>query len=257
MEFAWNTQKNKMNDVKGKEMEQDRKGRKSNPDIDDTRTNMNYDLVENDKTLYQRVKERVDEVRSVSRIQKNSVVDFSNVITVPKEQYEEWGLERSKDYLKEVYNYFCEEFGKENVVSAKVHLDETTPHMHLHFVPVNQENGKLQARALMTPARINKIHTEAPKHLQQKGFDVERGKGKTEKNLDIHRFKTEKLREDINILEDRLNALEGNLGVIQGARVQIECLDSIEIKKSHLGAKISLKEDDFNLLMDLVYRRHY
>lgn len=51
MEFAWNTQKNKMNDVKGKEMEQDRKGRKSNPDIDDTRTNMNYDLVESDKTL--------------------------------------------------------------------------------------------------------------------------------------------------------------------------------------------------------------
>lgn len=251
MEFAWNTQKNKMNDVKGKEMEQDRKGRKSNPDIDDTRTNMNYDLVESDKTLYQRVKARVDEVRSVSRIQKNSVVDFSNIITVPKEQYEEWGLERSKDYLKEVYNYFCEEFGKENVVSAKVHLDETTPHMHLHFVPVNQENGKLQARALMTPARINKIHTEAPRYLQQKGFDVERGKGKTEKNLDIHRFKAEKLREDINILEDRLNALEGDLGAIQGVRVQIECLDSIEIKKSHLGTKISLKEDDFNLLMDL------
>ena len=111
-------------------------------------------------------------------------------------------------------------------------------------MPVNQENGKLQARALMTPARINKIHTEAPKYLQQKGFDVERGKGKTEKNLDIHRFKAEKLREDINILEDRLNALEG-------VRVQIECLDSIEIKKSHLGTKISLKEDDFNLLMDL------
>ena len=251
MEFAWNTQKNKMNDVKGKEMEQDRKGRKSNPDIDDTRTNMNYDLVESDKTLYQRVKERVDEVRSVSRIQKNSVVDFSNIITVPKEQYEEWGLERSKDYLKEVYNYFCEEFGKENVVSAKVHLDETTPHMHLHFVPVNQENGKLQARALMTPARINKIHTEAPKYLQQKGFDVERGKGKTEKNLDIHRFKAEKLREDINILEDKLNALEGDLEVTQGARLQIECLDSIETKRSHLGAKISLKEDDFNLLMNL------
>ena len=99
MEFAWNTQKNKMSDVKGKEMEQDRKGRKSNPDIDDTKTNMNYDLVESNKNLYQRVKARVDEVRSVSRIQKNSVVDFSNIITVPKEQYEKWGLEKSKDYL--------------------------------------------------------------------------------------------------------------------------------------------------------------
>ena len=251
MEFAWNTQKNKISDVKGKEMEQDRKGRKSNPDIDDTRTNMNYDLVESDKTLYQRVKERVDEVRSVSRIQKNSVVDFSNIITVPKEQYEKWGLEKSKDYLKEVYNYFCMEFGKENVVSAKIHLDETTPHMHLHFVPVNQENGKLQARALMTPARINKIHTEAPKYLQERGFEVERGKGKTEKSIDIHRYKAEKLKEDINILENKLKALEGDLKAIQVAKGQIEHLGSIDIKKSHLGTKISLKEDDFNLLMEL------
>ena len=56
MEFAWNTQKNKMNDVKGKDMEQERKGRKSNPDIDETRTNMNYALDETDKPLYQRVK---------------------------------------------------------------------------------------------------------------------------------------------------------------------------------------------------------
>ena len=174
MEFAWNTQKNKMNDVKGKEMEQDRKGRKSNPDIDDTRTNMNYDLVENDKTLYQRVKERVDEVRSVSRIQKNSVVDFSNIITVPKEQYEEWGLERSKDYLKEVYNYFCEEFGKENVVSAKVHLDETTPHMHLTAVPLT-EDGKLSAKTIIDRKFLRHIQKAIPELLKSKGFDIERG----------------------------------------------------------------------------------
>lgn len=251
MEFAWNTQKNKMSDVKGKEMEQDRKGRKSNPDIDDARTNMNYDLVESNKNLYQRVKARVDEVRSVSRIQKNSVVDFSNIITVPKEQYEKWGLEKSKDYLKEVYNYFCEEFGKENIVSAKVHLDETTPHMHLHFVPVNQENGKLQARALMTPARINKIHTECPKYLQEKGYEVERGKGKTEKNLDIHRFKAEKIKEDINILEDKLKALEGDLKAFERVESSFDKIDGIKAKKSPLGSKISVKEDDYKLLIDL------
>ena len=251
MEFAWNTQKNKMSDVKGKEMEQDRKGRKSNPDIDDTRTNMNYDLVESNKNLYQRVKARVDEVRSVSRIQKNSVVDFSNIITVPKEQYEKWGLEKSKDYLKEVYNYFCDEFGKENVLSAKVHLDESTPHMHLHFVPVNQANGKVQARALMTPGRINKIHTECPKYLQEKGYEVERGKGKTEKNLDIQRFKAERIKEDINILENKLKALESNLKAFERVEGSFNKIDSIKAKKSPLGAKISVKEDDYKLLIDL------
>lgn len=251
MEFAWNTEKNKMADVKGKEMEQERKGKISNEEIDLDKTHLNYDLVESNKNLYQRVKDRVEEVRAVSRIQKNSVVDYSNIITVPKEQFKEWGLDKSKKYLEEVYNYFCEEFGKENVVSAKVHLDETTPHMHLHFVPVNKENGKLQARALMTPARINKIHTEAPKYLQEKGFEVERGKGKTEKSLDIHRYKAEKMKEDVNILESKLKALESDLKGIQIARSSLNYINDIEFKKSNLGSKISLKEEDFNLLKDL------
>lgn len=46
MEFAWNTQKNKMSDVKGKEMEQDRKGRLSNKDIDLDKTHLNFDFIE-------------------------------------------------------------------------------------------------------------------------------------------------------------------------------------------------------------------
>lgn len=251
MEFAWNTEKNKMSDIKGKEMEQERKGKISNEEIDSKKTHLNYDLVESNKNLYQRVKDRVEEVRAVSRIQKNSVVDYSNIITVPKEQFDKWGLDKSKKYLEEVYNYFCEEFGKENVVSAKVHLDETTPHMHLHFVPVNKENGKLQARALMTPARINKIHTEAPKYLREKGFEVERGKGKTEKSLDIHRYKAEKLKEDINILEIKLKALESNLRAFERVESSFDDIDSIKAKKSPIGAKISIKEDDYKLLIDL------
>ena len=111
MEFAWNTEKNKMSDIKGKEMEQERKGKISNEEIDLDKTHLNYDLVESNKNLYQRVKDRVEEVRAVSRIQKNSVVDYSNIITVPKEQFEKWGLDKSKKYLEEVYNYFCEDFG--------------------------------------------------------------------------------------------------------------------------------------------------
>ncbi|MBO3304505.1 plasmid recombination protein [Clostridium perfringens] len=135
MEFAWNAQKNKISNIKGKENEQERKGFIRNKDIDLSKTHLNYDLVENNLNLYRRVQKRVEEIRENSRIQKNSVVDISNIITLNKEQFEEWGENKSKEYFKEVYNYFCNEFGKENVVSAKVHMDETTPHMHLHFVP--------------------------------------------------------------------------------------------------------------------------
>lgn len=250
MEFAWNTQKNNMSDIKGLENEQERKGKISNEEIDLNKTYLNYDLVQSDLNLYQRVKRRVDEVRPVSRIQKNSVVDFSNIITVPQDQFKEWGIDRSKRYLEEVYNYFCKEIGKENVVSAKVHLDETTPHMHLHFVPVSQD-GKLQARVLMTPAKINKIHNDAPEYLREKGFDVVRGVGKTKKSLDIHQYKAEKLKEEIKLLENKLKALEGDLKALDSIESSFTRIDSIKAKKSPIGSKISISEEDYRLLVDL------
>lgn len=257
MEFSWNTQKNKIGDIKGLEKEQDRKGKISNPDINLNKTNLNYDLVKSDLNLYQRVRNRIDEVRDVSRVQKNSVVDYSNIITVSQNQFAEWGIDKSKEYMKEVYNYFCKEFGSENIVSAKVHLDETTPHMHLHFVPVNKENGKLQARVVMTPGRIDKIHTEAPHYLQEKGFNVTRGTGNTEKSLKIHEFKLEKVKDNINTLENHLKALESEYEAVKGIKSCIWDIEHLETKKSLLGGKMTLLEKDYNKLIDLAKQGIY
>jgi predicted nuclease with TOPRIM domain len=206
MELAWNAQKNQITDVKGKENEQERKGEIRNDDIDLERTKNNYDLVESEKNLYQRVKQRVDELKeNGSRVQKNSVVMYSNILTVPQEQAEKWGEQKTDDYFKACYEFFCEEFGKENVVSGKIHKDETAPHMHLHFVPVNKENGKLQARVAMNKAKINYIHDALPKFLQEHGFDVVRASGKTKENNieNIHEYKEvrKKIAEKENDLE--------------------------------------------------------
>lgn len=244
MEFAWNTQKNKMSDVKGLEKEQNREGKISNQDIDLTKTHLNYDLVQSNLNLYQRVKKRVDEVRDISRIQKNSVVDYSNIITVPNETYDIWGLDKTKDYFKNIYEYFCNEFGKENVISAKIHLDETAPHMHLHFVPINLQNGKLQARTVMTPKRINKVHTEAPIYLKELGFDVERGKGSTGKNniKDIHKFKENKVKE----LESKIDRLEMDLNALLSVKNISDSIYTIKAEKTLIGGKIKLTEDDYD-----------
>ncbi|MGC7931767.1 plasmid recombination protein, partial [Lysinibacillus sp. VIII_CA] len=76
------------------------------------RTKNNYDLVESDKNLYQRVKQRVDELKEAgSRVQKNSVVMYSNILTVPQEQATKWGEQKTDDYFKACYEFFCKEFG--------------------------------------------------------------------------------------------------------------------------------------------------
>ncbi|MEH3920960.1 recombinase, partial [Enterobacter asburiae] len=85
MKLAWNTQKNKMSDVKGKEMEQERKGRIKNDEIDLKRTNLNFDLVEDKRHLYHRVKDRVDYYKEQgSRVQKNSVVMYRGSAAEPE-----------------------------------------------------------------------------------------------------------------------------------------------------------------------------
>lgn len=221
-----------MNDVKGKEMEQERKGKISNEDIDLDKTENNYDLVEDERTLHQRVKNRVDELKeSGSRVQKNSVVMYSNILTVPEEQAKVWGEEKTDDYFKACYDFFSKEFGIENVVSAKVHKDETAPHMHLHFVPVNKENGRLQARISMNKAKINYIHDELPKFLQERGFDVVRGKGKTEKNIEnIHEYK-------------EIKALEGKIE--QEKKELNKELEEIKLNKQPLVNIKRVKERSF------------
>ena len=252
MELAWNTQKNQMNDVKGKEMEQERKGKISNEDIDLNKTENNYDFVEDERTLHQRVKDRVDELKeSGSRVQKNSVVMYSNILTVSEEQAKIWGEEKTDNYFKTCYDFFSKEFGIENVVSAKVHKDETAPHMHLHFVPVNKENGRLQARISMNKAKINYIHDELPKFLQERGFDVVRGKGKTEKNIEnIHEYKEIKALEGkIEQEKKELNKELKEIKLSKKPLVDIQKVKQRSSEKGIINKRVELAPNDFDKLV--------
>lgn len=260
MELAWNTQKNQLSDVKGKEMEQERKGKISNEDIDLNRTKNNVELVESDQTLYQRVKERVEDLKMAgSRVQKNSVVMYSNILTVPEEQAKIWGEQKTDDYFKTCYEFFSKEFGRENVVSAKIHKDETTPHMHLHFVPVNKENGKLQARVSMNKAKINYIHDELPKFLRERGFDVERASGKTKENNieNIHEYKEvqkeiAKQKEHLNLLEKKIEFKQTlSEAIPNDVKLQVKAKKEMktEIVKTGLFSKEEKKIETGNVVI--------
>lgn len=265
MELAWNTQKNKLSDVKGKEMEQERKGKLKNKDIDLSRTKCNIDLVISEKNLYQRVKERVDHLKkSGSRVQKNSVVMYSNILTVSEEQANIWGEEKTEQYFKKCYEFFCNEFGEENVVSAKVHKDETSPHMHLHFVPVNKENGRLQARVSMNKEKVNYIHDELPLFLQKHGFDVFRAAGKTKDNNieDVHEYK--EIKKQVEDLEQVVTATAMNIEQLSKKRWELineneTVKREIEKRKEQLDSltqNISFSKSVKELTQNVVYEKN-
>lgn len=253
IEFAWNAQKNQMSDIKGKEREQEREGQIKNDMIDLDRTHLNYDLVQSELNLYQRAKERVDQLKSENkRVQKNSVITYSNIITIPESAAKEMSNEQMHDYFKTCHDYFVNRFGKENVLSSKIHLDESTPHMHLHFMPIDKETGRLQARTTMNKAALNEIHDEIPERLREKGFDVVRGSGeKTKQKLDIHQYKAkldlEKEIKDLDldrtILHREVYYMKNNKS-IELQKIQKGFEEKVEVAKTEASQRIGMIKEE-------------
>lgn len=58
--------------------------------------------------------------------------------------------EITDEFFYKIYRFLANRYGRKNVVSAFVHLDEISPHIHFAFVPVTKD-GRISARD-----RINK-----------------------------------------------------------------------------------------------------
>ena len=77
-------------------------------------------------------------------IRSNSIILCEMMITSDNEFFEKIGLEETKRYFRESYEFVCnyKNLGEKYIVSAVVHLDETTPHMHLIYIPVIHTKDK-------------------------------------------------------------------------------------------------------------------
>ena len=116
----------------------------SNDNIDKERTYLNYSL-KSPKYRYDKkydiMKEKYDlkgQIKTVSNIA------CEYIITSDKQFFEEIGEEETKRYFETAYNFVAEykNLGEQYIMSAKVHMDEETPHMHLIFLPVVHTTDK-------------------------------------------------------------------------------------------------------------------
>lgn len=126
-------------------------------EIDVTRTWLNYNLAPaRDGGQAAFIERRLGELYCHKSALKNAIVDW--VVTLPDmEQYEG----REGVFFKTCYEYLADRYGEQNVVSAYVHMDEQTPHMHFVFVPVapdpkHAQGFKLSKKAVNTCQAIDK-----------------------------------------------------------------------------------------------------
>lgn len=98
---------------------------------------------------------------------------------VPKLKEVAYTDEQVRLYFQLVYDFLSDRYGKENVISSYVHLDETTPHTHFLFLPIvddkkwNEKNPdkpprkKVCAKELMNKTELNMFHRVLQEYLDE------------------------------------------------------------------------------------------
>ena len=117
----------------------------SNPDIDKSRTVQNYHLVTPHRSYEQEIRHRIR--MAGCRVRKDSVKFVDTLATVSPEFAQTHEAEMS-EYFTRAFDFLKERVGEENIISAVVHMDEKTPHLHLCFVPLTKDK-RLSAKEIL------------------------------------------------------------------------------------------------------------
>lgn len=244
-----------------------------NESIDMSKSHLNYNLKPRDCSQGDFVKRRCGEVKCLNR--KDVNVMCSWVVTMPKD----FPSEYEREFFRSTYEFLSKRYRSDNVVSAYVHLDEVTPHIHFAFVPVVRDKKKghlkVSAKECVSKFDLQSFHPDLERHLEAHfNFKVkvlndatkegnrsieELKKGSAIKKLDElseeyleSRRSIEAVLNNTRILERKkgrlqkqIDALEEKLDLINTSN---ESLDKIQAKKSLIGYKVSISELDFNNL---------
>ncbi|MCT3326922.1 hypothetical protein EFP50_14470 [Lacticaseibacillus paracasei] len=166
----------------------------SNPDIDVSKSSDNFSVLplerQNPKrSLHKQVQETIADERVSNRaVRKDAVVLTEWVISSDSTFFEGLSRDETKQFFTDAYQWFANHFGADHIPYATVHMDETTPHMHMGVIPLT--NGRLSAKTIFNREALRFIQADLPQKLNEKGWNIERGeRGSKRQHLSVERYK--------------------------------------------------------------------
>lgn len=191
----------------------------SNKDIDTSRSKYNFSLTQQDP--HETYKRRLSEVHCLNRANVNTLSSWC--VTLPK------GVKKEdqRKFFEETVNFLNKRYGENNCVSAEVHFDETTPHLHYCFIPIiydkKHQREKVDRKSIFTLKELKSFHNDLQSHINQSlGYEVNivTGELKTRKNLSIGELKEKtakkckEIEKNYDLKKEFLNNLEEQTGVV-------------------------------------------
>ena len=138
--------------VAGLQLHNNRERQRSNtnPDIDRSRSGLNYSLIEQSTHSYNKLIEgRLQQgYKGKKAIRKDAVRMCEMLFTSDGEFFARLSEQEQRQFFIDCFEFAAQRYGRENIIAATVHLDEATPHLHLDFVPLTQD-GRLSAKEVL------------------------------------------------------------------------------------------------------------
>lgn len=163
---------------------------RKNYEIDKRRTHLNYDIISGKTAeqshhgdLRKKLEARLEQLKIQHR-RANTVTFASWVVTLPAE-LKEAPSEKQREFFQHTVQFLKNRYGADNIIGAWVHNDETTPHVHVKFVPEErvitrdaagkditdynafQGTGKLLAKQVLNRGELLAFHRALQQHLER------------------------------------------------------------------------------------------
>ena len=160
------------NGTRGQQRHNERKeGQKHrNRNIDPTRTKDNVWLLPDDgRTFNERIESILEENYTGKRKVRSTAVKMCEITVQIGGDLAENGTEEEQvEALKQAFEELKETYGETNIVSAVIHVDETTPHLHFDFVPITKKGGLSAREVVGDRAQMRKTQARFLQAMQER-----------------------------------------------------------------------------------------
>ena len=202
------------------ENERDETYQAVNPQIDFTRTRNNYNIIKRQRSYTQFINDKIEALDLPTKVRKDAVLMCSFVVGSDREFFGRLSPSEQQQFFINCTRFFAERYGEDNIISAVVHMDETTPHLHLNLIPI--ANGRVCAKQLFDRKELQNLQTDFYSVVGKK-WNLQRGKeGSQAKHLDTAAYKLKKISEAADQAELRADEAESRRALAEQCQVHAE-----------------------------------
>ena len=138
---------------------------RNTPNADENKAHLNEHSLQTYNSCFEAIKNSIPEKR-----RKNAVLCIEHLITTSPD-WSGWGTEKEQEFFDQSLEFVKQKYGSENVIAHSIHRDETTPHLIVYVLPIDEKGGLNAKKWLGGRAKLSQTQTDFANEVKSLGLE--------------------------------------------------------------------------------------